>query len=185
LRTEELENLRESLLKRDHVGLNQLYKDTKPKCVKILISKKYCNEAVAEEIFTDAILIFRKNLISGKITKLTDPVNYLVSVCTNLIKSEKRANLKSQNKESEVRLLFYNNGHNLVDEQTEKEHLIEKCKTALLSLTERCQQILTAYYIHELSMKEIAIELKLSSSDVAKTLKSRGFKSWKNAINTN
>lgn len=182
---QELEDLRQSLLNRDHSIFNKLYQDTKKSCLKILLSRNYCNEETANEVFTDAIMIFRKNVISKKITQLSNPVNYLVSVCSNLIKNQKKIVNKKLNKESEVRLLFYNNGYNEVEDIDEKEYLIEQCKTALISLTERCQQILIAFYVHELSMKEIASELELSSSDVAKTLKSRCFKSWQKAINTN
>lgn len=180
---EELAALRKSLIERNHSGLNALYLETKGSCIKILTSKNYCDEETALDVFTEAILIFRKNIISGKITSLTDPVNYLVSVCHNLIKSKNRKEKKISNKESEVRLLFYENGYNTVEESIQKEHLIKICKKALASLTKRCQQILIAFYVHNMSMKEIAEEIELSSSDVAKTLKSRCFKSWQKAIN--
>ena len=133
-------------------------------------------------VYTDAVLILRKNIISGKITDLSNPLSYLVSICRNLLRNETRNELRKSNKAEQVRLLLYNQGYDVVEDTTEKQQRIQICKKALSTLTERCQQILIAYYVHGLRMKEIALELGLSSGDVAKTLKSRCYKSWMSAV---
>lgn len=180
--SQELEVLRKSLIARNSDGLKRLYTECKADCINILFSKKYCDKETAEEVYTDAILILRKNLISLKISELSNPVNYLVSVCVNLVRAQNRKEVNKSKKINEVRLLFYDNGHQPVKEEDNKSELIQKCKAALLKLSERCQQIITAYYVHGLRMKEIAEELELSSSDVAKTLKSRCYKKWRDII---
>lgn len=179
---QELEALKKALLIRDHRGLNELYLNSRDSCIKILTSKNYCDKEKALEVFTDAVLILRKNIISGKITSLTNPINYIISVCNNIIRSDNRREKKIVNKKEEVRLLFYESGYNSAEENIQKEHQISICKEALSRLSERCQKILIAFYIHELSMQEIAFEFEFSSSDVAKTIKSRCFKSWKKTV---
>jgi len=180
--TQELHILKKDLIARDHTTLNSLYAENKKDCFKILLSKSYASLDQAEQVYTDAILILRQNIISGKVTELTNPLSYLVSICRNLVRNENRSQLKKAKKEEQVRLLFYNNGYNEVEDTAEKTQRIQICKKALSTLTERCQQILTAYYVHRLRMKEIAEELGLSSGDVAKTLKSRCYKSWISAV---
>ena len=75
-----------------------------------------------------------------------------------------------------MRLLFYDNYDTSIEDLERNEGLVALSKKAFSLLTERCQKIITAYYIYNLSMKEIAAELELSSGDVAKTLKSRCYK---------
>ena len=64
------------------------------------------------------------------------------------------------------------------------ELMLAKVKKELSKLSERCQKIIIAYYIDGLTMREIATYLGLSSGDVAKTLKSRCFKTLLNYVKT-
>lgn len=180
--TKPLDSLKKDLAERNSEALQELFLAFRQDCIRILISKQICKPDQAEPLYTDSILLMRKNILSGKMTDLSNPVSYLVSVCRNILRNEQRQEAKKRSKAEQVRLLFYENGYDSVEEIDEKEQRIRNCKEALLTLSERCQQILTAYYVHGMRMKEIASELELSSSDVAKTLKSRCYKSWMSQV---
>ena len=182
LKIDEIQQLRKELISRDNSGLSRIYNMHKADCIRILSVKKICSEESANEIFTEAILVLRKNIISGKITELSNPLSYLVSVCRNLYRADQRKEFNKIKKEQQIISHLYNEGQETTENEDYKEQLVLKCKNGLMKLSERCQQILIAYYVHGLKMKEIALELGLSSSDVAKTLKSRCYKSWINAI---
>jgi len=108
----------------------------------------------------------------------------LLTICLNLARNEKYQQQRKSKKEDAVRLLLYDNNHNVSEDKGIKAERIKVCKAALKTLSDRCQKILVLYYVHHLKMKEIAEELALSSGDVAKTLKSRCYKSWMTATKT-
>lgn len=177
--SEALELLRSDFISGKNQKLKEIYLQFKPDCRRVLLSKNYCDANTVEDIYNDAIIIFRKNLIQGKIKELPNLKAYLNSICINLSRENKRKILRSSKKAEEVRLLLYENNHNVVEDDNElSQERINICRKALKTLSERCQNILTSFYVHQMSMKEIAEQLGLSSKDVAKTLKSRCYKSW-------
>lgn len=174
----DLQDLRRELLVNSQKGLDNLYTHFKSECLRVLVSNKYCSADTAEGLYTEAILILRENILSGKVTELSNPVSYLISTCRNLIRNEARHEARNVKKVEQVRLLLYENSYELEESILQKEEMLKVCKQSLATLSERCQQILMAYYVHNLKMKEIASELGLASGDVAKTIKSRCYKSW-------
>jgi len=176
MNTEELAIIRAELVNGNTKPLKDFYLSYREDCRNVLLSKNLSDIDGADDIFSDAIIILRKNLISGKIQVLTSVRSYLISTCINLARKKIQYKTRTQNKMNEVRLLFYKNNDTTVDEVENKSELIEISKRAFSSLTDRCQKIIEGYYIHKLSMREIAENLELSSSDVAKTLKSRCYK---------
>ena len=76
----------------------------------------------------------------------------------------------------ELKILFYENNDNSIEDLNYKSKLIAISKSAVKLLSDRCQKIIMGYYIYNWSMREVAVNLRLASGDVAKTLKSRCFK---------
>jgi len=176
MNSEELLILRKALITGDNTPLEKIYLNHKQDCINVLLSKNLCDEITSEDVFTEALIVFHKNIVSGQIQKLTSARSYLISTSINLAKKKNDYSSRIHKKVSDVRLLFYANNDTTIEEVDKKKRLISLCKKAMLLLNEKCQRIITAYYIHNLSMKEIAFEFELSSSDVAKTLKSRCYK---------
>ena len=75
-----------------------------------------------------------------------------------------------------MKILFYENNDTSLEEVEYKKELIQISKKAMSELTDRCKNIIEAYYIRSMPMKEIATHLNLSSGDVSKTLKNRCYK---------
>lgn len=173
--TEELEQFRKALVLGKNKQLEGIYSEYREGCSRFIATKGYCSLEKAKEHFTEAILILRSNIISRKVTELTNVKSYLISICINLARNE---NYKEKRKADKLRLLIKEKSYNIDKGDSLFDDRIEICKQALSQLTERCQQILTAFYVHKAKMKEIAEDLELSSADVAKTLKMRCYKSW-------
>jgi len=173
---EELKQFRKALMNGETSELKDIYTAHKDDIANFLTIKNYCTRDVAEGHFTEALLVLRNNIISKKTTELTNLKSYLISICINLIRNENYKTKKK--KEHQVRLLLHEKKYNVSELWDVKSERIEITKAALSQLTERCQQILTFFYVHKLRMNDIAEELGLSSSDVAKTLKSRCYKTW-------
>lgn len=173
-----LNNLRKDLINGNNAPLKKIYMEHKEDCIKVLRQRNFQSAKGFQDIYTDAIMVFRSNVISGKIEKLTSVKNYLLSTCVNMSRQEYNQNVKKKSKEEQVKNLLYPNGEAIMEVNEMKEELIVVCKRALSALSEKCQKILVSYYVHNLSMKEIATEMELSSSDVSKTMKSRCYKKW-------
>lgn len=176
MQKDELIQLRKDLVSGKTDRLREFYNSYKSDCRNVLVSKNLANDEQCEDIFSDALIILHKNIVSGKIQELTSVRSYLISTSINLARKEIQYEANTLKKLGEIRLLFYENNDTTVEEEENKGELIKICQQAFKNLTERCQKIIEGYYIHRLSMKEIAESLGLSSGDVAKTLKSRCYK---------
>ena len=167
--------IRRQLIKGDASWLETVFRNYKSYCCATIISKGYANETNVEDIFNEALIILHKNMIAGKITDLKVIKSYLTSICLNLARNKHHYKSSIEKKAEEVRLLYYPDVINEGEDEW-KSNLLAICHKAIKKLTAQCQQIIQLYYLEKLRMKEIAELLKLSSSDVAKTLKSRCYK---------
>jgi len=116
--------------------------------------------------------------VSGKIKEMSSIKNYLVSTCINMTRQSYAQENRKSSRVEEVQTVLYPDGSIIDTLKEENTYLIDICQKSLLLLTENCQKILVMYYVHNLSMREIAEEMNLSSSDVSKTMKSRCYKKW-------
>jgi RNA polymerase sigma factor (sigma-70 family) len=174
----ELAKIRQEILNGNLQFLKRVYSDYRSDCIRILMSKNYCDSDTAHDLFTDSIIVLRENLLNRKVQNLNNIKSYLTGICINLAKEKKKKHINKNKKMDLVRLLYYENGHNTIEAKEEQEELVKICKSALIKLSERCQKILVAFYVHKMSMQEIAEDLEMSSRDVAKTIKSRCYKQW-------
>jgi len=180
---EELTRLREDLLHHNSDRLRQLYLQHKQGCMALLIAKMKVTQTRAEDVFTDALLVFRQNVITRKIEKLSSVKAYLNSTCINMVKEGWNYEKRRRKKEDAVRLLFYEKNHVSTEERKRLAELDEICQEALGAISERCREILIAFYVYKIPMKEIAEEYGFASGDVAKMTKSRCYKAWMREVN--
>ena len=181
---EDLENLRKKLITGDNKALKEIFVTYREDSISFLRSKNVTDDDLASDHYTDAIMVLRDNIISGKLKEISSIKNYILTICLNLARNERYIERRRSKKESDVRLLLYEDNHNVNESNSIKTERIKVCKAAMKTLSDRCQKILVLYYVHKLRMKEIALELELASGDVAKTLKSRCYKSWMKATKT-
>ncbi len=168
----ELKKMRAELLAGNNQCLKVVFEKHGTYCVRLLQKNTGCPKADAEDILMDAVLNFRQKIITNKIQYLTNTRNYLFTTCYNmwLVKHAKE-------KVKHARI------HDVVSElysehtdTTDPESMRVISTTALASLGEKCQQLITLFYLEELPMKEVADRLGLANAEVAKSTKSRCFK---------
>ncbi|MDF1697594.1 MAG: sigma-70 family RNA polymerase sigma factor [Saprospiraceae bacterium] len=180
---EEVKAFRDELIAGNTSRLKTIYLAFKDDCVNFLNVKFPSANQNSEDIFNDALIVLHNNIVAGKVTHFTSVKSYLISVCVNLCKRNNHLKNNFEKKIEEIRLHFSLFSDSSIEEEEEKDFMRATSKEALTSLSEKCQTIITYYYLYQMKMKEIAEKLELSSADVAKTLKSRCFKSLIKKVN--
>ncbi len=171
-----LNKIRTELQNDNLLSLQEIYVDQLHACQNYLVNKGMASIEDAKDIYTDAILILRTNILKQKLRPNSNLRSYLLGICMNLARSKHRERNKCGAKEAEVRSLFYDDVKTDTGEEAEK--MISLCKEALDVLEPKGRRILELYYFKKYSMTEIANELGYASSDAAKTAKYRVYKRW-------
>ena len=152
-----------------------------PDCIRMLRVKSAgrCSPDMAYDIFIDAVLEFRNNVLRDKV-KYRNIKAYLKQICWYKWLDESRRRRRVNSKSEDVRLTIYA-GHatstsDLQDEEQVKQQQLAMARQALERLSEKCQRILKLAIIDQLAMTEIAELLGLANANVAKSTKSRCYK---------
>ena len=169
-----------SILRKDFINgkmnkLEDIYKRYHDDVIRIVSSKNLCKTDELEGYFNDCMIQFYEGICEDRIKNLASIKNLLVGICINLILRERDKKLRIEKKIDNIRLHMKQEFDYPLKEDNNLE-LIQRVKNEMKKLSDRCSKIITAYYINNLTMSEIAKFLDLSSGDVAKTLKSRCFK---------
>lgn len=174
-----IQSIRKALEAGEHAFLQWLYDEYREYCQQQLRYQPRCSEEDAEDIFMDALLIVRENMLSGKVKHLEGVRNYVLTVCLNVYRERTRARLQQVQQEVLVREALYDEA----PEETEQintywQHKTDLATRALSHLGKSCQQLIRYYYVDRLSMADIAQKMHWASADVAKTSKSRCLRRW-------
>ncbi len=180
---EELINLRKDFLYHNSKKLKDIYLTHREECINLLCAKMKISNEQAGDIFVDALMVFRQNIVSEKIQNLSTVKAYLNSTCINMVREGWNYERRRRKKEEEIRLLFYEYSHTSMEERISKEEMLRISNEAFGKLSEKCQDILIAFYVYKIPMKEIAEEFGFATGDVAKMTKSRCFKAWRKEVN--
>ncbi len=135
---------------------------------------------ITEDIYQETMLAFHQNVLNGKINNLTVPLQtYVFAIGKNKIVDHFRKtgrNIPIErfpdvfSSEEEMFNCFYKEEDSAVN----KRNMI--VYNAVSQMENPCKEILSLFYWHEKSMKEIAEQMNYNSPDVAKTAKSRCLK---------
>lgn len=145
--------------------LKSLYTSLLPKVKKHVLANRGSLDD-AYDVFQDAVMVFYKLVVTGKF----DPEKYSVhgfmfTLCKNLWVNLVKKRASSLNREQKVETDTF--------DQTILENIIDTEKTDALhqvfqSLGDKCTEILTLFFYHRLSLKEIAEKLGNMSEDAVK-----------------
>lgn len=150
-------------------------------CVRALQQRTGCSPEEAQDTFMDALLLIRRDVLSGKVETLTNPAGYLYTVCYNLYRDRQQKQTRQQQQQAEVASQWYEHlhyvpAHEQQDAQRYRENLLRIAQTALGQLGQGCQQVITDFYLNKVSMEEIARKMGWCSAQVAKNHKYRCMK---------
>lgn len=165
----------------DENTLQNIYVDNREAFIKF--SKKYNVERYdAVDIYQDAIIILRENVLNGKIKVLNSSIStYLFAIGKYKIFQSHRGNSKielNHNFHTEAENLNLDVNY-LSEKLTNQQMLLNK---HLPCLGERCREILTLFYYEGYSLDEITEILGYSDKNVLKSQKSRCVKQLKGMI---
>ncbi len=179
----ELQELRDQIRKGDDKGLRLVFEQTHRYCTRTLVKKTGVNTEDAEDLYMDALLIFRENLLSEKLQQLSNLQTYLFGICYNLWRDLNRAREKwaKESNEVERQLLLILGQEAAPFEQTEAELMREQINHVTLALNklgETCRKLLTYVYVEQLPHREIAQLLGMSGPEVVKVTRHRCYQQW-------
>lgn len=182
-----LTELQEDFLAGNYDSLRFIFEEYGMYCIENVQKRTGCSEEDAHDVFMDSIIVFRDKVISGEISFLTSIRNYLYTICVNAQMEKRRSELRKRGKMGDVTQFLYDD---LVGDPFEEEvkvlienhTLMQLCFKTLEKLGSNCKKILKLFYVHEVSIAEIAKRMSFANSNVAKSAKARCFKKWKDMI---
>lgn len=141
------------------------------------------SEDDAGDCFQDAMIIFYRNITSGKLIELNSSVKtYLFSIGKNLLLRK----FKIAQRELPMNDEFQKY---VVDEELEFRELYDgneienKIAGIVKSMRDPCKSILRYFYFRGFSMEEIAIEMKYKNAQTVKAQKVRCIKEIQSLVN--
>jgi RNA polymerase sigma factor (sigma-70 family) len=175
-------------IKRDDArGMSMVFKETHRYCTRTLLKKTQCGMADAEDIYMDALLIFRENILQDKVEYLSNLQTYLFGICWNVWRKLNRQQGKQQQWEGEVARQL----HMLQEEagspfEEDAEEVVKRrvklVKNALAALGDKCQRLLNYVYVEQRAQKDIAELMGFASASVVKVTRHRCYQKWMKAI---
>ncbi len=159
------------------LDLHEIFHSQKSYLIRLAIQKFKLCKIEAEELFTDALIILKENMMKGKLAHSEYIRAYVFGIMRNLWCKQQRVRLKEQRyieitKHQSSAQVFLQS-----DEELKSELANTLCK-----LNDRHRKILELYYVHKLSLREIAEDLGYKSSAVVKNLKFRALQNCREVI---
>ena len=152
-------------------------------CIRRLQRYEHCSPEDAQDIFMDALLLYWQQVRQGKVRHLARSRAYVYAICVHEQKRRYRQQQQAYNAQADLQDQLYEQPFELplADQQAKEEddaELTDLVQQALHSLGERCQQVLTYFYVQKLSLTEIAQKLGMADAEVAKTTRYRCYQQW-------
>lgn len=163
-------NIIEAILTgQDDVALRYLYKTCLPK-IKSMVTKFGGTIDDSKDVFQDGVVILYRKIKKGEMELTSNPESFLYIMCKNIWLNKMKKDSKMTHPDIlPERIDTYADIHSHL-ELREKE---SQMTMIFDRLGEKCSQLLNLLFLKHLSTEEIAIEMKLASTDVVKTTKNR------------
>ncbi len=157
-----------------HDLLETLYTQHRAAFLKYATQQLYAEEEDAADCFQDAVIVFYKNVVSGKLIELTCSIRtYLFAVGKRIVYKRNQ----QRRRESPVDLETERNPSDELDlgiyERIEDDHRRTVLLTAISQLGDNCQQILKLFYYHRYPIESIQVALEYSSPGAVRVKKLR------------
>ena len=170
----------------DTSPLKFLFEQYGPYCQRLLQQQTDCPPEVAEDVFMEALLVFRRNVLEEKVKIVNYPKTYLYTICYYLYRAGQQQQQRQTRQQPEVARALYRENQDLPEhEQLEQEAILRRQNRRVMAAFERlgprCRQLLRYFYVENKSLQEIA-ELMQRSADSVKSSRYRCFQQWKDYL---
>jgi RNA polymerase sigma factor (sigma-70 family) len=167
----------DGIRRRDNTCFEYLYKSGYPLISGFVIQSGGTAEDV-KDLLQDSLVIVYENIVDEKFRGDSGIMTYLNSICQNRWHTYLR-------RKKNILIDNYSNFMNLIYEDDPEEELAERAKYAeslLSASTDRCKEILVAFYYDNLSMEQIAGKLGYTNADNAKNQKAKCMDKLRKAV---
>jgi len=145
-------------------------------------NKYSLDKEVLMEIYQDAILAFRNNIIEGRLTVFTcKPKTYLFEIGIHLIGKELRKRKLEVRMPEHLEYTYADKDANVVSKM-EMNETVQFVRDELKRLGDKCFKLLYAFYFEKKSMEIIAKEMDYVNIDSAKSSKYNCFQKLKDSV---
>lgn len=157
----------------DYTLVDQLYEDYRSLFVQWLQQHFKAMEHEAVDIFQDAVIIFYRNITSGKVDRLKSSIKtYLFAIGKHLWLKRFRKKQRTSYLE-ELPDISYEGWDTSIIQEVESADQRARLDAALGQLDEKCRRLLVLAYFHRYSTEALQHEFDYSSADVVRTKKYR------------
>ena len=171
----------DGIRKRDNACFEIIYKRCWP-IVAELTHKTGGSTDDVKDLLQDSLIIAYENVVTGVFQAQSGIVTYVCGIARNRWNT-----YLDRRKKRNIPLEQYSELMNLATEDDTEESINNRASFAtelLLKSTDRCKEILVAYYYNNLSMEQIALKLGYTNSDNAKSQKSKCMEKLRTAART-
>lgn len=162
--------------------LVELYKNYRKEFFSWSYKRFNISETDAVDIFQDAVVVFYRNVMDGKISDLTSSTKtYLFSIGKNLVLQKFRKEKREVHFETDLDII---EDHSSI-EYRELYHgnaLENRVAEIVKTMRDPCKSILRYFYFRGYSMDEIAETMKYKNADTVKAQKLRCIREIQNLI---
>ncbi|MBT8394590.1 MAG: sigma-70 family RNA polymerase sigma factor [Bacteroidia bacterium] len=178
----DIEHIISSLKKDDVSVLESIYNENRIPFLHF--AKKYSlSEEDVIDIYQEAIIAFRDNVVNGKVNDLKCSVRtYLFSIGKFMIFKKIRIYKNDKNLGEEIKYeqVQVNHFDYYEPANDNNQQLVNECFS---KLGDKCKQVLQLFYFDGLSLKEIQVYFNYDNYNVVKSQKSRCLRTLKELVN--
>lgn len=168
-----------------HQLLDQLYSQHRKAFIQYASQQLYANEEDAVDCFQDALIVFYKNIVSGRLVTLTCSIRtYLFAIGKRMIYKSNRHRQRESPTDLEVGVLPSEDLDLSIYQQMDQDHDRYILLQAMRKIGEPCSQILSLFYYHNYPIESIQTTLGLSSPGAVRVRKLRCLEQLKQLIST-
>lgn len=131
---------------------------------------------IIEDVYSEAVVDFYENILKKKYKHSASIKTYLFTLGRNKIVNIIQKKITHQRKTSDIIIQEENRTTVSPEAEQRKNEQAAVIKALMSQLCEDCRQVLTLFYFHEHSMKEIAKKMNYKNANVSKTKKRGCFK---------
>lgn len=151
-------------------ALKDIYSMFRGDCLQWLQSGYNLDNDDSHEVFQASVIILYDNVITNKLTTLTSGIKtYLMAIAKYQALNLNKIKYKIANHEINNSIEYYVLTDE--DEETEKNHLLQKAVAAVEILGDPCKSLLQLFYYKQMNMEDITVLMGYKNTDTTKNQK--------------
>ena len=149
--------------------IQKVYSDNRDSFLKLSVNEFHISFEDAKDLYQEVMIIFVNKIQDSKVEKIFLSIrSYLLGVARQLIRNKIKEEYKRGKRE-----LIYSHSKSQFDEMYTEDERFKLVSSVLNSMSEPCRSILTAFYVCNSSLEEIALSLHYKSANGVKVQKYR------------